>query len=50
MDEMLTMIHAENMVKEEGWPQINQEAIIEAIQMLLLPHMDIIQRMRLNKY
>ena len=50
MDEMLTMINAENIVKEEGWPQLNQEAIIEAIQMLLLPHMDFIQKMRLNKY
>jgi iron complex transport system substrate-binding protein len=30
MDEMLTMIKAENIVKEEGWPQLNQEAIIEA--------------------
>ena len=29
MDEMLTMIKAENIVKEEGWPQLNQEAIIE---------------------
>ena len=28
MDEMLTMINAENIVTEEGWPQINQEAII----------------------
>ena len=28
MDEMLTMINAENMVTEEGWPQMNQEAII----------------------
>jgi iron complex transport system substrate-binding protein len=30
MDEMLTVIKAENIVKEEGWPQLNQEAIIEA--------------------
>ena len=30
MDEMLTMINAENIVKEEGWPQLDQEAIIEA--------------------
>lgn len=30
MDEMLTMIKAENIVKEEGWPQLDQEAIIEA--------------------
>ena len=30
MDEMLTMIHAENIVTDEGWPQMNQEAIIEA--------------------
>ena len=28
MDEMLTMIKAKNIVKEEGWPQLNQEAII----------------------
>ena len=28
MDEMLTMIKAENIVKEEGWPQLDQEAII----------------------
>ncbi|MBP3040419.1 ABC transporter substrate-binding protein [Bacillaceae bacterium Marseille-Q3522] len=28
MDEMLTMIHAENVVTEEGWPKIDQEAII----------------------
>ena len=28
MDEMLTMINAENIVTEEGWPQIDQEAII----------------------
>ena len=28
MDEMLTIIHAENMVTEADWPQMNQEAII----------------------
>jgi iron complex transport system substrate-binding protein len=28
MDEMLTLINAENVVTEEGWPKIDQEAII----------------------
>jgi iron complex transport system substrate-binding protein len=28
IDEMLSMIQAENIVTEEGWPQMNQEAII----------------------
>ena len=28
MDEMLSIIHAKNMVTEEGWPQMNEEAII----------------------
>ncbi|MBB6447696.1 ABC transporter substrate-binding protein [Bacillus benzoevorans] len=30
MNEMLDIIHAENVVKEEGWPSIDQEAIIAA--------------------
>lgn len=30
MDEMLEIIHAENVVTEEGWPTIDQEAIIAA--------------------
>nr|WP_295971005.1 helical backbone metal receptor [uncultured Bacillus sp.] len=30
MDEMLDMIHAENVVTEEGWPTISEEAIIAA--------------------
>lgn len=29
MDEMLQVIQAENVVKEEGWPQMNEEAIID---------------------
>ncbi|MDQ0216423.1 iron complex transport system substrate-binding protein [Oikeobacillus pervagus] len=29
MQEMLDIIHAENVVEQEGWPQLNQEAIIE---------------------
>ncbi len=29
MDEMLTMINAENIVKEEGWPKVDPEAIIK---------------------
>ena len=28
MDEMLTIIHAENVVTEEEWPKMDQEAII----------------------
>ncbi|MBY0121195.1 ABC transporter substrate-binding protein [Bacillus sp. S/N-304-OC-R1] len=29
MDEMLKMIHADNVVKEEGWPKMDPEAVIE---------------------
>ncbi len=30
MDEMLTMVNAENIVTESGWPQLDQEAVIAA--------------------
>lgn len=30
MDEMLNVINAENVITEEGWPKVDQEAIIEA--------------------
>lgn len=29
MNEMLTMLHADNIITEEGWPKIDPEAIIE---------------------
>jgi iron complex transport system substrate-binding protein len=30
IDEMLSIINAENIVKEEGWPKVDQEAIISS--------------------
>jgi len=30
MDEMLNIIRADNVIEEEGWPQVTEEAIIEA--------------------
>jgi len=30
IDEMLSIINAENVVKEEGWPKVDQEAIISS--------------------
>ena len=33
MDEMLNDNQCKNIVTEEGWPQIDQEAIIAVIQM-----------------
>jgi iron complex transport system substrate-binding protein len=30
MDEMLTIINAKNIIEEEGWPQVTEEAVIKA--------------------
>ncbi len=41
MDEMLISFDAKNIIEQEGWQQMNEEAVIELIRMSLLRHIAI---------